>query len=231
MKVLIIPDIHLKPYIFSMARDIMESGAAQRAVCMMDIADDFGQERNIDLYIQTYQAAIDFALAYPDTLWCWGNHDLAYLWDLNLSGHSRFAASTVCYQLRKLQEATDKIAFVHRIDEVLFLHGGLSERFVKRYCADEYDGHIDSVIKKINEMGPDTMWNDDSPIWFRPQVYGEPIYRGKEFLQVVGHTPVKTILQEEHILSTDTFSTYRDGSPYGDQKFCVVDTETKLLIK
>lgn len=41
MKVLIIPDVHLKPYMFRMATTLMEKGLAKQAVCLMDIADDW----------------------------------------------------------------------------------------------------------------------------------------------------------------------------------------------
>ena len=42
MKVLVIPDVHLKPYLFTQASSILESGAADQAVCLMDIPDDWG---------------------------------------------------------------------------------------------------------------------------------------------------------------------------------------------
>ncbi len=43
---------------------------------LMDIADDWRQQYNLDLYILTYDAAIEFAKGFPDTLWCCGNYDL-----------------------------------------------------------------------------------------------------------------------------------------------------------
>jgi hypothetical protein len=61
MKVLVIPDVHLKPWIFHRASELMQAIEVNKAVCLMDIADDFGQQFNIDLYIQTYDAAIRFA--------------------------------------------------------------------------------------------------------------------------------------------------------------------------
>lgn len=36
MKVLIIPDVHLKPFMFKQAAELMERGIAKRAVCLMD---------------------------------------------------------------------------------------------------------------------------------------------------------------------------------------------------
>jgi hypothetical protein len=50
MKVLVIPDIHLKPKIFRQASALMREGIAEIAVCLMDIADDFEQQYNILLY-------------------------------------------------------------------------------------------------------------------------------------------------------------------------------------
>ena len=81
MKVLIIPDVHLKPQIFDRASSLMREKTADRAVCLMDIADDWNQQFNIDLYIKTFDAAIAFAGDFPSTLWCYGNHDICYLWD------------------------------------------------------------------------------------------------------------------------------------------------------
>lgn len=35
-----------------------------------------------------------------------------------------------------------------------------------------------------------------------------------------------TITQEKNLLSCDVFSTYRDGSQYGSNEFCLLDTDT-----
>ena len=75
MKVLVIPDVHLKPWMFDRAAELLKDGAADRAVCLMDIPDDWRQEFNLDLYVQTFDAAIQFAKDFPETLWCYGNHD------------------------------------------------------------------------------------------------------------------------------------------------------------
>ena len=42
MKVLVIPDCHLKPWMFAQADAIVKKGIADKAVCLMDLADDFG---------------------------------------------------------------------------------------------------------------------------------------------------------------------------------------------
>lgn len=174
MRVLVIPDVHLKPWIFERAADALKKAAADRAVCLMDIPDDWNQEYNLDLYSQTFDAAIDFAEACPDTLWCWGNHDLSYVWGMMETGFSWFAQSTAASKLAKLQMALpniDQLGYLHRIDNVLFCHGGLTEAFVRKYAKpDEYDD-LDAVVHTINRLDCEDMWNDDSPIWFRPQYH------------------------------------------------------------
>ena len=70
MRVLVIPDIHLKPWIFKKASEHLDNKVVDRAVCLMDIADDWNREMDIELYKETYDAAIDFAKTYPETLLC-----------------------------------------------------------------------------------------------------------------------------------------------------------------
>ena len=229
MKVLVIPDVHLKPWIFERATRIMKSGAAEKAVCLMDIPDDWGKEYDLGLYEDTFDAAIQFRKAFPDTLWCYGNHDLSYEWLQYESGFSSMAIPVVNKRLSELRrEMPDRnqMAYIHRIDDILFLHGGLTHAFVKYYAPDvDYDD-TDVVIEKINMLGRDEMWDDASPIWFRPQFYNEKMYKEAELLQVVGHTPVMQIDRLGNVLSCDLFSTYRTGDPIGTEEFLLIDTET-----
>ncbi len=229
MKVLVIPDVHLKPWMFDRATEIMKSGVAEKAVCLMDIPDDWGQEYNLGLYEDTFDAAIRFQKAYPDTLWCYGNHDLSYEWLQYESGFSSVAIPVVNAKLGALRRGlSDKsqMTYIHRIDDVLFLHGGLTHAFVKYYANDvDYDD-TDAVIEKINLLGRNEMWDDASPLWFRPQFYNEKMYKESDLLQVVGHTPVMQIDRLGNVLSCDLFSTYRTGDPIGTEEFLLIDTET-----
>ena len=227
MKVLVIPDIHLKPWIFEAAERLMKEGAADRAVCLMDIADDWDHEFDLELYRETYDAAIRFAKAFPDTLWCYGNHDVSYLWREPESGYSWLAGGLVRQKLQELQQAlpsADQLAFVHRIDQVLLLHGGLTERFAEDYTPWAADP--DALVQAINGMGREELWLDSSPLWHRPQYSYMKMYALHGLLQVVGHTPVEQIDRTENVISCDVFSTYRNGRPIGTQEFLLIDTET-----
>ena len=229
MKILVIPDVHLKPWMFDRASEILKSGAAEKAVCLMDIPDDWGQEYNLGLYEDTFDSAIRFLKAFPDTLWCYGNHDLSYEWLQYESGFSSMAIPVVNAKLSALRrELPDKnhMAYIHRIDDVLFLHGGLTHAFVKYYVGDADYSDTDAVIEKINCLGRNEMWDDSSPIWFRPQFYNEKMYKESDLLQVVGHTPVMQIDRLGNVLSCDLFSTYRAGDPIGTEEFLLIDTKT-----
>lgn len=172
MKVLVIPDVHLKPDMFRRAGELMKQGIAEKAVCLMDIPDDWDQQYNIALYEETFDAAISFAMEYPDTLWCMGNHDLSYVWQQPESGYSGLASLTVQKKLIDLKSVLPEdnpMKYIQKIDNVVFCHGGIRDGFVKEHVdASRYD-NADEAIEEINCLGVYDMWNDLSPIWLRPQ--------------------------------------------------------------
>ena len=65
MKVLVIPDIHLKTWIFDRAETILKAGKADRVVCLMDMPDDWDMEFQIERYKETFDRAITFAADHP----------------------------------------------------------------------------------------------------------------------------------------------------------------------
>ena len=234
MKILVIPDIHLKPWMFERAAQILRSGEAERAVCLMDIPDDWNEQYNIALYIRTFEQAFSFLREFPDTLWCWGNHDLSYPWLRYESGYSLVAARVVREELeefRSLIPDENCLSYIHRIDDVLFMHGGLSESFVRRITRKVRYGtghgdYIDAVIEAVNNLGSEDMWQEDSPLWYRPQMNGGRMFLQEQVLQVVGHTPVRDIIRNGNVVSCDVFSCDSRGKPFGSRKFLIIDTET-----
>ena len=230
MKVLVIPDIHLKPRMFTRAAELLEQNPATAAVCLMDIADDCQRQYDLEAYAAAYDAAIDFAEQFPETRWCWGNHDLSYPWNRRESGYSPVAPWLVCEKLRQLQEALpagNQPAYLHRIDNVLFSHGGLADEFVRTYVPAKQYHDIDAVVGIINGLGPADLWDDLSPIWYRPQVEKGRMYKPRKLLQVVGHTPVEAIEKKGNVISCDVFSTGPDRTPIGTQEFLLLDTVTR----
>ena len=227
MRVLVIPDIHLKKWIFDRAENILTAGKADRAVCLMDIPDDWNMQFQTELYKETFDRAIGFAETFPDTLWCYGNHDVSYPWGRLETGYSPYAERTVMDKLEELENTLQdpsRINIMHRIDRVLFSHGGLSTEFVKRLNKDLIEADIDDVLEAVNNASRDALWNDASPLWLRPQIENLEIFRKDQYKQVVGHTPVEEIFEKEGVISTDVFSTYRDGRQIGESAMIVIDS-------
>ena len=228
MRVLVIPDVHLKPWMFWRAEELMKEEDITQAVCLMDIPDDWGQEFNLELYRETYDAAISFAKRHPETLWCYGNHDVCYLWDKRESGYSGLARNLVCQKLGQLKAALpsqEKLAFIHRIDDVLFSHGGLITPFLEEQIPEEArQGSLDELLAYINSLGPSSLWKDVSPIWARPQDWPERLYGKDTYLQVVGHTPLRQIKRVPGMISCDVFSTDRERKPIGSCEYLLLDT-------
>lgn len=229
MRVLVIPDIHLKAWLFDRAEDILRDGRADRALCLMDMPDDWNKELRVECYRETFDRAIAFAKDNPDTLWCYGNHDISYPWGKLESGYSPYAERTVISKLEELEQTLKdpaQIAFMHRIGQVLFSHGGLTAGFVRQLDQGLQDADIDDVVAAVNDAPQDCLWNDASPLWLRPQSRKTNAFRSDCYTQVVGHTPVEKIFKKDGIISTDVFSTYRDGRQIGESAMIVIETET-----
>lgn len=227
-KILCIPDIHLKPKIFDRADDILESGRADYAVQMGDMLDDFGEEYNISLYERTLQRAIQFHKEHPGTLWVMGNHDYGYYYPAfgpRETGHSTFAEGIVGTYIRQMAREDLNPQIVHIVGNVLFSHAGVTRQWIDKHSPKSLQKKdILEMVKLANGAAPEELWEEDSPIWARPQIDKYEMFPCK--LQVVGHTPMKKLTLKNGLLSTDTFSTYRNGAPYGDQTFAIVDTKT-----
>ncbi len=225
-KVFVIPDIHLKPWMLDRAEELISKKEYDYIISLGDVVDDWGNEFNLPLYVETLEALATFARRHPNFKYCYGNHDISYVWTALQSGYSGTARNTVLDGLDKLKSVmpASEMAFIHRIDNALFSHAGLTEAFVDRYLPKQ-KGDLDSVIGEINTFGREEMWCDVSPIWARPQEGTLKMYPDG-FLQVVGHTPVRHTDFYKNILTVDNFSTYRDGKPIGDQRFVWVNTVT-----
>lgn len=168
MKIIVIPDVHLKPWMFERASVLMDEEKLDGAVCLMDLPDDWGHGKDFDLYIETYDAASRFAAAYPETKWCWGNHDLSYKWGLDQSGYSSAMQPTVRGlqgRMVDLLPAGNPIRYVQRIGSVIFSHGGLSDLYVREAVPSIKGNDVDGVIDRVNSRGARYLWNDESPIW------------------------------------------------------------------
>ncbi len=151
MKALIIPDVHLKPYMFSESAIIYQQLKKQElslpederqplgVVCLGDLADDWDKEDDLDLYEDTFDAAIEFVKTFDNQVYfCIGNHDISYLWQRWESGYSTKAEPVVRRKMKELKKAfsdPEKFAFVHCIDNsTIFSHAGISAYYVIKHA-------------------------------------------------------------------------------------------------
>lgn len=157
MKILVIPDVHLKPWMFDRADNIYQMLKKTQTdvgcVSLGDIPDDWNQQYNLELYEQTFDAAIKFAEKHPETLWCYGNHDLSYVYGAWQSGYSDTAKYLVREKLRQLESAVPEGNFklAHLIDNTIFSHGGLSENWVRYMVPSRKYSHTEEAIDIINQ--------------------------------------------------------------------------------
>lgn len=92
-KVFVIPDVHLKPWMFDKAEELFSRSEYDKIVCLGDLVDDWDQEKNLGLYSETYDALERFINRHPNFLLCYGNHDVSYIWGARESGYSDYASS------------------------------------------------------------------------------------------------------------------------------------------
>lgn len=223
MKVLVIPDCHLKPWMFDEAIKIKEKYNADRIVFLGDLVDDWNQEFNIELYEKTINKLIELVRRYPNTKICLGNHDYGYLHHLPHSGYSTFVNSLVITKFKELMSLID-VKIMHRIDNIIFSHAGLCEDYINREYELAGNETIDEIIELIEKFPPEELWTGLSPLWVRPQYKNLKMYQDDKYIQVTGHTPTEEIYIKDNLISCDTFSTYRDGTPIGNQKFIIIDS-------
>jgi len=244
MKVLVVPDVHLKRRIFDEAEkaivyleereeELPESERQQiGAVCLGDWADDWGKQNDLQAYRDTFDRGIAFLTQHTNTYFCIGNHDISYVWQKEESGFSynpdvQFMVRKKMKELERALVDEGHFAFIHCIDNTIFSHAGIGRGYIKEYAG--FGGDLDNFIWRINNtFGEAELWKDRSPIWARLQkewYQNDSPYSGRR-LQVVGHTPVEKAIYdaEDYLLSVDTFSTDENGNPLGEQRFVVVDT-------
>ena len=67
-KVFVIPDVHLKPWIFDKAEELLFQSEYDKIVCLGDLVDDWEQEKNLGLYSETFDVLEKFIDRHPNFL-------------------------------------------------------------------------------------------------------------------------------------------------------------------
>ena len=235
MKLLIIPDVHLKTRIFDEA-DAVDPNKYDNIICLGDLVDEWGMQNHQTAYEDTLERALAFDKQHPNMLWCWGNHDLSYVYALTESGFSYHMAPVVSRYMAKFESQCGKrLQVIHEIDKTLFSHAGLCDAYVQHLPLRTKS--IKSILNKINKMPTAEeymrqLWKSRSPIWLRPDDLGylspdTPALTVVDHWQVVGHTPVAHPITIHGMLFADNFSLYSNRTPIGDRRLIIVDTANR----
>jgi len=212
MKVLVIPDVHLKPWMFDQAEELLNKYNLDTVVFIGDLVDDWNQGCNIQLYKDTINRAMQFKKDYPNSKFCYGNHEVGYMLGGICAGNSEVYHNEILEMLNKYERLVEpQLAF--KIDNVVFSHGGIALSKFGDYSIE----NIENV--KIKNAYDD----DDSPLWARPNPW---VKYDKKYTQVAGHSPMEHITKIDNVWFVDSFGFDPNGMQYGDQTYLSIDTIT-----
>ena len=208
MKVLAVGDIHTKIWIIDRVREIAEN--YDKIIFVGDYADDWGKQPMDS--INTWKELRSFSHSNPNVELVIGNHDYIYLHKTpssqgGYSGGTQFMLDLP--ENKPLKDWLSSLPVKLDIDGVRYSHAGFTDTF-------------------NNEFTTHWLWQDNSPIWARP---GYDKY--EDYPQVFGHTPSETCWEvQKGVWCIDTFSTYPDGTPFGDNTVLeIIDGKTFNKIK
>ena len=189
MKTIIISDCHGQPHLITNA--LNHANNWDRLIFSGDIL-DIGPDP-----IKCFNI-----LEENDAELLWGNHDAAIvinrpIWPQNTFDHE-------AGEIIKNNISSFKIAA--NVNNILINHAGLSKKFmIDQEINTNY--RIPQIVQYLNNMDLDTLWHDDSPLWYRPNNKNTPM----PIMQVVGHTPPEWIersgFKSYNFVSVDPYCT------------------------
>lgn len=250
-RILVIPDIHHHDAVL----DVYElyKDKVDNVVLLGDFFDDFTiPKHDLTPYQEMYEQLLQ--LTSEKVAWVAGNHEMSYTWARPVSGN--FSDSHPDYQ--EIRRMASKIYTLStpatKIGNCIFSHAGIGETWVNTFYNKKNYPNLDvndpdQLLKQMKDdfwFGKDKIekfWNDDSPLWLRPDWNTSNQYKIFESCwQFVGHTPVEDITEdpEEKVTFLDTFSAIEciyDSDynlipfRYGSQTCIIVDSETCEILE
>lgn len=234
MKVLVMPDVHLHTKLFdAMDKVLNDYPDIELVMSLGDWADDWGKP--VSAYQEFFERFNKFMCDHrhaQDFDFCWGNHDYGYQYiPGRCSGYVPEATEVV----REFIKHCPTPAMARKINNVVFSHAGVVPNMYNSYKKVAHDYPDVPFFVWLGRQSPERLWWEDSPLWHRPGSRDNTF--NTKFLQVVGHTPVPTIVHNkaDNIIYTDTWSTDSNGKALGDCSLLIIDTNTleteKILTK
>jgi hypothetical protein len=209
--------MHLKPAMLDMAERILAYKKADKIVILGDLLDDFYAKQ--EDYGRFWQKFMQFHEELKDKIvLLYGNHEVAYLIDRHVTGNIKAGEK---YAELYAQLHPD---IAHIDEKVIFSHAGIFDEFLRTKGLEK--ASIDEAVLAINALPLQELWCNASPLWARPQ---HRAYHNEgqwlNYVQVIGHTPMRKIKRDGAIISVDVFSTDWDRK-YGEERMIIIDTLT-----
>jgi hypothetical protein len=172
---------------------------------------------------QNFQEIIDLKKQLPDkVVLLYGNHDYGYLPGISeeSSRYDALNAPKIAKLLTENESLFHGVAYAIG-ERYIVTHAGISKPWVRRYLPEAIDYLPSKMAEAIN-----TLWLNDkpafgfrknadlgdfygesidhSPIWVRPISLGYGnIYKRTDVIQIVGHSKVKTITEDNKAIFID----------------------------
>ncbi|MCM1323282.1 MAG: metallophosphoesterase [Acetobacter sp.] len=228
MKILCVGDIHAKTWIIPSVQRLFESESFDKVVFLGDYLDDWNATPADNEMVATQLTKLYEQYGRHIVL-LWGNHDLSNIRKgaFICSGYSpaNIVAANILSKL--------PLQFAYGHGNLLLTHAGVTNSWRKsvglaepiRYGAQYFADKLNELKAECyNRTGTMRGGVDDpSPVWADlEELKLDPV---PNIDQVVGHTPVRECrmynpapeLLGTRIVTCDTFSTYTNGIPYGDE--------------
>lgn len=233
MKYLFVGDVHNHHYIFNDIDRLDKEYNFDRIVFIGDYVDDWNTTNHESL--KTLNKVLELKNEDKEkyTLLL-GNHELSYL-GYPCSGHRFELEDLITSKLKENINCFDLATSVNCEGNIYICsHAGFNNEFIKELYPEDYNETnfyytmVGFNKDKLNNLEPFTYCSYlrgghhefSSSMWCdrREHKYFSKL---KQYIpnQIVGHTPVKTIILENGIYFIDTHSTYQDGTEFGNKSY------------
>lgn len=237
MRTLFVGDLHAKADLLPLITRVARREHAERIVLLGDICDDWNVSNNgLVRFFDTFAAWYRRESLEREVVPLLGNHDVPYFLKQGSTSYARVRAMASGFKPgshRRVHELMQDIPFhlAWTDGNILATHAGLTRAWGRRRLGVDYmNKPVGEIADRLNQMllHPTSMVvpmldigparggaGTPSPLWCDRSEFAED---GDMCLtQVVGHTPVPTVLLEHDAWFCDTFSTMSDGTPIGDR--------------
>lgn len=240
-------DPHAKPRILTAVTRAADRMRAERIVILGDLCDDWNVSARINrMWADALAAWTARERARREVVLLAGNHDVPYLMPegadlgrmrtlIGLPGHTAGARRRIRDTLQGLD-----LRLAWTGGGLLATHAGVTDAWGRAAWGDAWDE--DTAARDLNArlasparlralycaVGPARGGDaTPGPLWADRRELAHDTPDG--LVQIVGHTPVPTVMCEHGVWFCDTWSTMPDGTPIGDGSMLAHDDRTGMF--